>query len=44
MKNILLRETESTEKFMELYQAISTCGMSVLAAARFIVMNVAGLA
>lgn len=44
MKNIPLNETEPMEKFMELCQATSTCGMSVAAVARSIVMNVAGVA
>jgi hypothetical protein len=43
MKNIPLNETEPMEKFMELCQATSICGMSVPAVASSIVMNVAGI-
>lgn len=44
IKNMPMSETEFMEKCTELYQVSSTCGMSVPAAARSIVMNVAGIA
>jgi hypothetical protein len=43
MKNMPMSETEFMEKFMELCRVSSTCGMSVPAAARSIVMNVEGI-